>query len=130
MLRRKRHADNAQMESDEVAAVKVLRTGARPMRARRTNSDDLNAFEPKGDGFSEGLESMQHYDKRFGGMWLGLELWRISHMPYPRTEQVTDIHSNTRASIERSFSLTKIARKTKTIPRCCVIAQHMRTSGQ
>ena len=46
------------MESDEVAAVKVLKTGARPMRARRTNNDDLNAFEPKKDGFSERLESI------------------------------------------------------------------------
>ena len=53
-MRRKRHADNAHIESDEVAAVKVLRTGAKPMRARKTNNDDLKAFEPK-DRFSKRL---------------------------------------------------------------------------
>lgn len=53
-MRRKRHADKAHMESDEVAAVRVLRTGARPMRARKTNNDDLNAFEPE-DGVSKRL---------------------------------------------------------------------------
>lgn len=34
------------MESDEVAAVKVLKTGAKPMRARKTNKDDFTTFEP------------------------------------------------------------------------------------
>lgn len=58
MLRRKRHADSAQIESDEVAAVKVLKTGAMPMSARKTNRDDLNAFEPE-DGFSRRLGCMQ-----------------------------------------------------------------------
>lgn len=70
-MRRKRHADNAHMESDEVAAVKVLRTGVRPMRARKTSNDDLNAFEPK-DGFSRRLGFDQHH-KRFGCIWQGLE---------------------------------------------------------
>lgn len=55
-MTRKRHADNAHIESDEVAAVRVLRTGARPMRARRTNNDDLNTFEPRKDGLSESLQ--------------------------------------------------------------------------
>ena len=39
-------ADSAQMESDEVAAVRVLRTGDRDMRARNIRIEDLTALTP------------------------------------------------------------------------------------
>jgi len=42
----KRNADKAQMESDEVAAVKVFSTGDNAMRARKTKMDDLSVLVP------------------------------------------------------------------------------------
>lgn len=99
------------MESDEVAAVKVLKTGAKPMRARKTNKDDFTTFE------------------RFDGRE-GLELSRASQTRYPSRKHTSEIHSNARASRERSWSLTKTARNVKTAPRCWVIGQHESTRGQ
>ena len=37
-------AERAHIESEDVAAVKVLKTGARDMRARKINMDDLTAL--------------------------------------------------------------------------------------
>jgi hypothetical protein len=34
------------MESEDVAAVKVRKTGDNPIKARKTSRDDLNVFEP------------------------------------------------------------------------------------
>ena len=39
-----RMAERAHIESEDVAAVKVLKTGAREMRARKINMDDLMAL--------------------------------------------------------------------------------------
>lgn len=41
-----KHADRAQMESDDVAALKVFSTGDNAMRARNTKIDDLSALVP------------------------------------------------------------------------------------
>lgn len=41
-----RHAESAQIESGEVAAVSVRRTGERAIKARKTRIDDLTAFAP------------------------------------------------------------------------------------
>jgi hypothetical protein len=46
-LRRKRHAESAQMESEDVAAVKVRKTGDNPIKARKTRRDDLIVLEPR-----------------------------------------------------------------------------------
>ncbi len=45
-MRIKRTADNAQIESEDVAAVSVLRTGESDMRAKNINIDDFKAFTP------------------------------------------------------------------------------------
>lgn len=39
-----RMAERAHIESEDVAAVKVRKTGARDMRARKINMDDLTAL--------------------------------------------------------------------------------------
>jgi hypothetical protein len=39
-----KHADKAQIESEDVAAVRVLRTGDSDNKARNTKIDDLNAL--------------------------------------------------------------------------------------
>lgn len=41
-------ADNAQIESEEVAAVKVLKTGDNDISARNINMDDLMALRSRG----------------------------------------------------------------------------------
>lgn len=46
MLSKNSPAERAQMESDEVAAVSVLRTGDSAINARKTMTDDLARFEP------------------------------------------------------------------------------------
>ena len=42
-----RHAESAQMESDEVADVNVRSTGDRASRARKIRIDDLTVFAPE-----------------------------------------------------------------------------------
>lgn len=42
-----RDADRAQIESEEVAAVNVRRTGDRDMSARNVNIDDLRILTPE-----------------------------------------------------------------------------------
>jgi hypothetical protein len=44
MLRIKRTAERAQIESDEVAAVRVRKTGESTMRVRNTIIEDLSAL--------------------------------------------------------------------------------------
>jgi hypothetical protein len=46
MFRRNRKADNAQIESEDVAAVNVLSTGDNDMRARNIKMDDFKALRP------------------------------------------------------------------------------------
>lgn len=43
----KRHADNAQIESEDVAAVRVFRTGESDMSARKTRMDVFSALAPR-----------------------------------------------------------------------------------
>jgi hypothetical protein len=43
-LRINRHADKAQIESEEVAAVRVFRTGDSESKARNTKMDDLSVL--------------------------------------------------------------------------------------
>jgi hypothetical protein len=44
MFKEKRTADSAHIESDDVAAVRVRRTGERDMSARKTSIEDLRAL--------------------------------------------------------------------------------------
>ena len=42
----KRHADNAHMESEEVAAVRVFKTGERDISAKKTRIEVFSVFAP------------------------------------------------------------------------------------
>jgi len=44
MFRENRIADKAQIESDDVAAVRVRKTGERDIKARKTSIEDLRAL--------------------------------------------------------------------------------------
>ena len=42
-----KHADRAQIESEDVAAVRVFRTGDNDIRARKTRMEAFTVFAPK-----------------------------------------------------------------------------------
>jgi|ERR1700691_5496501 hypothetical protein len=109
----KRHADKAQMESDDVAALKVFSTGDNAIRARKTKIDDLSVFVPAHNNGWLDLAGAENLYKRFVFLCalLNLEHSSSSHVVYPPTKHVTVIQTRIRGSREHSLSLTKTARK-------------------
>jgi hypothetical protein len=55
MFKAKRIADSAQIESDDVAAVRVRNTGERDIRERKTSIEDLTALRSVREYISDEL---------------------------------------------------------------------------
>lgn len=81
-----RHAANAQIESDEVAAVKVRRMGDSPINARKTRMADLIVFVPSNTPLSDFQKLRTNKRERTGGGTGHLVVVHEQQVPYEITE--------------------------------------------
>jgi hypothetical protein len=63
VFRRNRKADNAQMESEDVAAVNVLNTGDNDIRARNIKIDDFRALRPSPSTIISENQKLREYER-------------------------------------------------------------------
>lgn len=143
-LRAKRDADSAQIESDEVASVSVLRTGDVTTSMRNTSMDDLIALTPR-------MSSKRPYHQN---RYSRDEMHGLNVLVFFRSESLTSLQSRASHSanprgyipmldqiIVRGFSGStpfcgprfrrmKSAMKRNMVERCWVTAQAERTSGR